>query len=147
LGWQSSDAPRLGPTTELLHRRRLDLRRWADGLPGLGPEALVVQLAARPASFRAWADLVPHLRQLAEDCEVARLADLIGEKSSSTWQRAAYLLSRGGREHDGLAVLSRRPHGALAKVQFGAGPTSVWDPRFQVADRLIAPLEQTLGKY
>jgi hypothetical protein len=40
LGWGVGDAPRLGPTTALLHSRRLDTRAWAGGLtrlvPGLG---------------------------------------------------------------------------------------------------------------
>lgn len=146
LGWSANEAPLLGPTTKLLHSRRLDMKSWAGGLPGLGPEALVVQLAARPTSFRVWADLVPHLNQLAEDCDIDRLALLIGKKSSSTWQRAAYLVYSGGRQNEGLGLLNHRPHRALAKVQFGSGPTSVWVPQFQIADRLIAPLRATSGK-
>lgn len=146
LGWSASDADLLGPTTRLLHRRRLDTTSWAGGLPGLGPEALVGQLASRPSSFRAWADLVPHLSRLAEDCDQERLLQLIGGKSSSTWQRAAYLLYRGGRQSDGVEILDRRPHRQLAKVQFGTGPASVWVPQFQVADRLIAPLTDAAGK-
>ena len=104
LGWNASDAPRLGPTTALLHRRRLDTKAWAGGLPGFGPEALVAQLSARPMSFRVWGDLVQHLEQLAEDCDAERLADLLGKQSSSAWQRAAYLLHCGGRHDDGIAV-------------------------------------------
>jgi hypothetical protein len=146
LGWLSSDAVHLGPTTQLLHRRRLDVLSWAGGLPGFGPEAFVVQLAARPASFRAWADLVPHLNQLAEDCDIDRLVELIGTKSTSTWQRAAYLIYCGGREDDGLELLDHRPRRRLVKVQYGEGPNTVWAPRFQVADRLIAPLLKDLGK-
>ena len=61
---------------------------WAAGLPGLGPEALTVQLASRPTSFRVWADLVPNLNALAEDCELERLGQLLGKRSSSSWQRA-----------------------------------------------------------
>jgi hypothetical protein len=146
LGWSAKDAPLLGPTTKLLRSRRLDTRFWAGGLPGLGPEALVVQLAARPTSFRVWADLVPHLNQVAEDCDVDRLVQLIGKKSSSTWQRAAYLLYRGGRETAGLDLLNLRTRHRLAKVTFGDGPTSVWVQQFQIADRLIAPLLEASGK-
>ena len=146
LGWGVSDAPLLAPTTKLLHSRRLDTRSWAGGLPGLGPEALVVQLAARPRSFRVWADLVPHLNQLAEDCDIDRVVQLIGKKSSSTWQRAAYLLYSGGRQNESLDLLNRRPNRALVKVQLGSGSNSVWVPQFQIADRLIAPLRATSGK-
>jgi hypothetical protein len=33
----------------------------------------------------------------------------------------------------------------MPKVQFGEGPNSVWVPEFQVADKLIAPL-QNIGE-
>lgn len=145
LGWGIDEAPKLGPTTALLHRRRLDMRVWAGGLPGLGPEALAVQLSARPMSFRAWGDLVPHLEQLTTDCEVERLIYLLGNQSSSAWQRAAYLLHCGNRHDDGVALLARRPREKMPKVQFGEGLTSVWVPEFQVADKLIAPL-QNIGE-
>ena len=146
LGWNSQDAPRLGPTTTLLHRRRLDASAWAGGLPGLGPEALVVQLAARPRSFRVWADLVPHLEQLVADCEMDRLEELLREKSSSAWQRAAYLVYSGGQHDGGVELLGRRPNKLMPNVQFGSGPTSVWVPQFKVADRIIAPLQMVIGK-
>ena len=146
LGWSVDDAPGLGPTTALLHRRRLDARAWAGGLPGFGPEALVVQLSARPSSFRAWGDLVPHLEQLATDCDVDRLVGLLGKQSSSAWQRAAYLLHCGNRHDDGAGLLGRRPMATMPKVQFGEGPTSVWVPEFSVTDRLIAPLQSAGGK-
>lgn len=140
------DAPRLGPTTALLHRRRLDTQAWAGGLPGFGPEALVVQLSARPMSFRVWGDLVRHLAQLAEDCDVERLVGLLGKQSSSAWQRAAYLLHRGDRHADGVALLGRRPMTNMPKVQFGEGSKTVWAPEFSVVDRLIAPLQNAGGK-
>lgn len=146
LGWSVNDASRLGPTTALLHRRRLDTNAWASGLPGFGPEALVVQLSARPMSFRVWGDLVHHLDQLAEDCDAERLTDLLAKRSSSAWQRAAYLLHCGGRHDDGIAVLARRPMTSMSKVQFGEGPTMLWVSEFQVADRIIAPLIDTGGK-
>ena len=146
LGWGANDAPRLGPTTTLLHRRRLDTKAWAGGLPGFGPEALVVQLAARPRSFRVWGDLVHHLEQLAEDCDIERLTDLLGKQSSSAWQRAAYLLHCGGHHDHGVALLARRPMTSMPKVQFGEGSTVVWVPEFRIADRIIAPLIDTSGK-
>ena len=146
LAWGVDDGPRLGPTTALLHRRRLDTRAWAGGLPGFGPEALVVQLSARPMSFRAWGDLVPHLEQVAADCDVERLASLLCKQSSSAWQRAAYLLHAGRRHDDGTDLLARRPMTNMPKVQLGDGPISVWVPEFRIADRLIAPLWRTGGR-
>lgn len=146
LRWSLDEAAQLGPTTVLLHHRRLDARAWAGGLPGFGPEALIVQLSARPASFRVWGDLVPHLGQLAEDCDVARLVGLLAKQSSSAWQRAAYLLHCGNRHDDALALLARRRGTNMPKVQFGEGPMTVWVPEFSVIDRLVAPLQNASGK-
>jgi hypothetical protein len=146
LGWLPQDAQLLGPAPRLLHRRRLDLTRWATGLPALGPEALLVQLACRPSSFRVWADLISHLEELAGDCDPDRLIRLLQRQSGSSWQRAAYLLARGGRRGPATEVLRRRPGPALAKAQFGAGGHSAWDGEFHIADHLIAPLQAALGK-
>lgn len=130
------------PSPALLRRRGLDLTRWAAGLPAFGPEALVVQLAARPASFRAWADLVPHLGALAGDCEGPRIAQLLAEESSSTWQRAAYVLHSGRQRDLAVHVLASRPAGPLPHASFGTvGPAALWSPEFNVTDRLIAPLQ------
>jgi AbiEi antitoxin C-terminal domain len=146
LGWGADRAPRLGPTTRLLHGRRLDLRAWATGLPAFGPEALVVQLSARPLSFRVWGDLVAHLEQLAEDCDTERLAGLLDTQSASAWQRAAYLLHCGDRHDDGVALLARSPATNRPKVQFGEGAETLWAPDFSVVDHLVAPLQRVSGK-
>jgi hypothetical protein len=146
LGWEAQDADLLGPTARLLHRRHLDLTRWATGLPALGPEALLVQLAARPSSFRAWADLVGHLEELTGDCDPDRLIRLLRRQSGSAWQRAAYLLARGGQRQSAMDVFRHRPSSTLPKVQFGVGDQSLWDGEFNVADHLIAPLQAALGK-
>lgn len=146
LRWQAQDARHLGPSPRLLHRRHLDLTRWATGLPAFGPEALLVQLAARPSSLRAWADLISHLEELAGDCDPQRLITLLQGQSGSAWQRAAYLLARGCCRQPALEVFEHRPSSALLKTQFGTGGRSVWDGEFNVADHLIAPLQAALGK-
>ncbi|HUY22526.1 MAG TPA: type IV toxin-antitoxin system AbiEi family antitoxin [Acidimicrobiales bacterium] len=146
LGWRAEDAPRLGPTPASLLRRHLDLTDWAGGLPAFGPEALVVQLAARPASFAPWADLVAHLDQLARDVDVDRLAGLLTPQSTSAWQRASYLLDQGGRRDDAMSLLERRPVEAMPKIQFGTGRSGVWAPEFRLTDRLIAPLRDSAAK-
>jgi hypothetical protein len=123
LGWLPQDAHLLEPAPRLLHRRRLDLTRWATGLPAMGPEALLVQLACRPSSFRAWADLISHLEELAGDCDPDRLIRLLQQQSGSSWQRAAYLLARGGRRQAATEVL-RRPPDSCA----GGGAVRSWRP-------------------
>ena len=97
INWLVEDARRLRPTPRLLRKKGLDLTAWAAGLPALGPDALVVQLAARPGSFRTWADLIGQLDVLATDCDLEQLAKLLANQSASAWQRAAYLLARGAR--------------------------------------------------
>ncbi len=147
IGWGAGDARRLGPSTKLLRRKGLDLVGWASGLPALGPEALLVQLANRPSSFRSWADLVGRIDVLADDCELGRLADLLDGLSASTWQRAGYLLECGGHHDDGIGLLDNRPHhGRMPVVQLGDGPIGVWSNEFKVNDCLVAPLQRDLGK-
>jgi len=146
IDWPPGSYRDLGPTPGLLRDRGLDLTRWASGLPAIGPEALVVQLAARPSSFRAWADLVPHLETLASDCDVERLATLLRGQSSSAWQRAAYVLHCGKHHTAAIDILDRRPRPQMAKAQFGTGPSGLWVPEFGLMDHLIAPLEGIVGK-
>jgi hypothetical protein len=146
LGWNADEIKQLVPTTSFLHRRHLDLTKWASGIPGFGPEALVVQLSTRVKSFRSWADLVPHIEQLATDVDIERLAALLDGKSQSAWQRAGYLLHCGGRHDDGLRLLNGRPRPDMADVVFGDGQDAVWASQFKVVDRLIAPLQRDHGK-
>ncbi|KBH77604.1 hypothetical protein N092_00711, partial [Mycobacterium tuberculosis variant africanum MAL020136] len=106
--WNAADTALLAPRPALLVRRRLDLVAWATGLPALGPEALLVQIATRPASFGPWADLVPHLDDLVADCSDERLERLLSGRPTSAWQRASYLLDSGGEPARGQALLAKR---------------------------------------
>jgi hypothetical protein len=146
LGWGAQEIKQLLPSSQLLHRRHLDLTKWAGGIPAFGPEALVVQLSTRVKSFHSWADLIAHIQQLASDVDTERLSILLNGKSQSAWQRAGYLLDRGGRHDDGLRLLKARPRARMVAVVFGDGQDAVWVPEFQIVDRLIAPLHRQLGK-
>lgn len=136
----------LAPSPRLLRRKGLDLTGWASGLPALGPEALLVQLGARPSSFRVWADLIPQLDVMAADCDIDNLTRLLAGQSASTWQRSAYLLDRGGLGGEARALLARRPGDSNPVAAFGRGSTAVWSSQFNVNDYLVAPLQQQLGK-
>jgi hypothetical protein len=144
-------AANLAPLRGLLFRRKLDLTRWAGGLDAFGPEALVAQLASRPASFQPWADFVVHLDRIARDCDDGRLAVLLDGQSSSAWQRAGYLLHAAGEPGRGAALLTRRPPGPMPKICFGNRSSSMrgdalWVAGYQLHDNLIAPLQSVLGK-
>ena len=146
LAWPVEHVRELAPSAHVLRHKGLDLTRWASGLPALGPDALVVQLAARPSSFRVWADLVPQLDVLADDCDIDKLTGLLSGQSASAWQRAAHLLDRGGRNSDAADLAARSGGVSKPVVAFGSGPTAVWSPQFSVNDHLVAPLQQQLGK-
>jgi len=150
--WGSASPEELRPSPAFLARRRLDIIRWASGLPAFGPEALLVQLGGRPASFGPWVDLVAHLEQLVDDCDDDKLAVLLAAQTASTWQRTAYLLHSGGQPARGIALLDRKPTSSTPKVSFEHPGTahddarSVWVPQYHLVDRLIFPLQKLVGK-
>lgn len=148
--WPAEQADKLGPRPELLRSRRLDSLTWSSRLPALGPEALLVQLATRPSSFKPWTDLVEHLSLLAADVEADRAIMILRKQSLSSWQRAAYLLHCGGQPQAAIQLLTHRPPREMPTVVFGeeAQPDapSLFAPQFRIVDRLIAPLQGIVGK-
>jgi len=149
LPW-SPDPSVLEPTQSLLLRRRLDLVRWADGLPCIGPEALIAQVALRPASFGPWDDLITHLARLVEDSDNDRLAGLLEGASAAAWQRAAYLLHAGGSPSRGVALFDAAPFNRWPVTAFEVGTstndTTLWVPQYELIDRLVYPTQLLLGK-
>lgn len=153
ISWNIEDTAQLAPSTPQLLRRRLDIVSWATGLPAFGPEALLVQLAARPSSFRPWADIVAHLDVLAADCVDERLLPLLSGQSMSTWQRASYLIDVAGDPERGAALLAKRHMKTTSVVKFThphiratRGAQGVWVPKYQLVDDLVAPLLAVVGK-
>ena len=146
LDWSQAAAGDLGPSRVLLRRRHLDLTAWANGFHAFGPEALLVQLAARPASFLPWADLVAHLGDLAKDCELDRLPALLAGQSASAWQRASYLLHVGGSTKHAREVLAARPFDRFVHASLGSGPGGEYSREFGVTDHLVSPILRQLGK-
>lgn len=148
LRW-SPDPATLQPSKRFLIDRRLDLLRWADGMPCIGPEALLAQVALRPASFVPWDDFISHLARLVEDTDDGRLGLLLEGTSAAGWQRAAYLLHAGGAPTRGIALLDTAPFDRWPVTAFSAGRTrgdGIWVPQYQLIDRLIGPTHAQLGK-
>ncbi len=149
--WTAADWALLGPRPALLVRRRLDIVAWATGLPAFGPDALLVQLAARPASFGPWSDLVAHLDELITDCSDDRLERLLSGRPTSVWQRTSYLVAVAGEPARGRALLAKRHTAAMPVVRFTHphdhdGGAGIWSPEYQLVDELVAPLLRVLGK-
>ncbi len=149
LPW-SPDLKALEPTQRFLVRRRLDLVRWSDGLPCIGPEALVAQVALRPGSFTPWDDLIAHLARLVEDTDDGRLTQLLVGSSAAAWQRAAYLLHAGGSPERGISLLDSAPFERWPVTTFAIGTITndngLWVPQYELVDRLIHPTQAHLGK-
>lgn len=150
IDWADASIKALAPTSKFLIRRKLDLTRWASALPAFGPEALLAQLAVRPASFLPWADLLAHLSMLVDDADADRLASLLVEQPTAAWQRAAYLICLGGSPERASALFDRRPAGGVPKTRF-AHPAidtlhPVWVAEYNLIDSLVAPLQDEIGK-
>lgn len=149
--WKANDTALLAPRPALLARRRLDIIAWATGLPAFGPEALLVQLAARPTSFGPWTDLVTHLDQLIADCSDERLERLLSDRPTSVWQRASYLVDVAGEPVRGQALFAKcqketMPVARFANAHSDNGGESIWVPGYQLVDEVVAPLLRVLGK-
>jgi AbiEi antitoxin C-terminal domain len=146
LGWAAGVASNVAPDRKLLRRKRLDLTRWATGLPAFGPEALLAQISIRPASFKPWTDLAAHIVDLAGDCEVDRVVNLLEGQRPTAWQRAAYLLDIGGAHDSANSVIERRGPASLSHVTLGSGPEGDHSARFNLTDRVVAPWQRLGGK-
>ncbi len=146
LGWGADKASSLAPERSWLIQRKLDLTRWANGLPAFGPEALLVQLGSRPKSFHPWADLAPNLEALATSCNLAKLLGLLEGHKTTAYQRVAYLLTIGGQRANGDRVLASRPTRPLSHVVLGDGNDSSFSSAFRITDRLVAPFLAQFGK-
>jgi hypothetical protein len=146
LGWGADMAAKLQPTRSFLRQRQFDVTDWAARLPAFGPEALLVQLAVRPSSFRPWMDLVSHLKQFVSDCNSETVTELLDGKTVSAWQRGAYLLHAGGNTDAAQAVMSACPQRRLVHVTLGKEADGVHVPEFGITDRLVLPLLAEIGK-
>lgn len=123
------------PTTALLRKRKLDLTAWSSRLPAFGPEALLVQLAQRPASIGDWTELAPELAALTGDVDVVRLKQLLASSSNSAKQRAAYFFAQNQRMSEAMAVLPDQRY-PVKLGDAGDGPGH-WHKLTQVMDHLL----------
>lgn len=122
----------LAPTPALLRKRKLDLTAWASRLPALGPEALLVQLAQRPASVD-WTEFAPELAGVVDDADLDRTKLLLSASSDSAKQRAAFFFAHSQRIAEATALLPEKLH----PVQLGRGGEGRWDKLTHVMDHLL----------
>lgn len=132
---QFPEATTTAPLGSLLRKRKLDLTAWAARLPAFGPEALVVQVAQRPASVD-WTELAAVLDDVILDVDVERLKVLLGAASNAAKQRAAYFFVHANKATEAKELLPRH----LQAVRLGATADGrgTWDKTTQVMDHLLA---------
>ncbi len=122
----------LGPSMSLLKKRRLDMTTWASRLPAFGPEALLVQMAQRPASIESWVDVAEKLKDIVADVDVERLTSLLAASNDAARQRAAYFFSFAGAAPESLGLPEK-----LRPVELGSGGRGHWDNATGVNDHLL----------
>lgn len=125
--------PALDTFRAVRHSARLS-PAMVDGLPVWRVASLLVQMAARPASYRDW----PNVGDWLVDA-VARIdtddieAELQGQKRSA-WARATYLVDRGGRSDWARDVLADAPGGTGPYYLGPRDRRGHFDARYDVID-------------
>lgn len=131
----SVDDQTTAPTLALMKKRRLDLTAWSSRLPAFGPEALVVQMAQRPASITSWVEVAPRLKDIVADIDVGRVKLLLSSSTDAAKQRAAYYCQVAGAPDKATELLPKK----LVPVDLGKNGPGRWDNVTHVTDRLVAP--------
>ena len=124
----------LAPSTALLRKRKLDLTAWASRLPAFGPEALLVQLAQRPASID-WTELAAELPNVTQDADVERTKRLLASSSDTAKQRAAFFFAYSQQVVEAMELLPEK----LQPARLGHEGPGHWDNLTHVMDHLLTP--------
>lgn len=108
-----------------------------DGLPVWRLESLLVLMAQRPNSYRAWPNVLEWLPELRGKLDEDALLEELRNRPSATWARTGYLVERARLESLTDIIDSRRPR---SKGPVYLGPRSkkgVYDNRWDVIDSLL----------
>lgn len=136
------DPKTMAPALALLKKRRLDLTAWSSRLPAFGPEALLVQMAQRPASVGSWVEVAPRLKDIVADIDIERLKRLLSASPDAAKQRAAYFCEIVGAHFHAAELLPEK----LVPVDLGKKGPGRWDNVTHVTDRVVAPLLEANAK-
>lgn len=132
----SVEVKTLSPAPALMKKRRLDLTAWASKLPAFGPEAVLVQMAQRPASIASWVEVAPVLENVVADIDIERLKLLLSSSTNAAKQRAAYFCELSRASMHAMELLPKK----LVPVDLGKKGAGRWDNVTHVTDRLVFPL-------
>lgn len=137
----TTDHKSISPSFSLLRKRNLDVVKWSKGLPAFGPEALLVQMASRPATFKGWIDLAGKIKEFVSDIDFEKLLTVSQDLSAASCQRMSYILKLGGLEGS-AKILPRK----LSPTRLGKDGPSHWDAETMVIDHLIQPMMNAHAK-
>jgi hypothetical protein len=110
-----------------------------DGLPAWRVASLLTQMAARPALYRDWPNVEDWLTDAVDRVDLSEVYEELDGLKRSAWARAAYLLSRGGRDDAGQELIAAAPPG---EGPYYLGPRNRrgrYDARFDVVDSNLRP--------
>jgi hypothetical protein len=83
-----------------------------DQLPVWAPTTLLAFMATKPALYRDWPNAGEWLPRAAAAASADRLCRELNGRPRSSWARAGYLLSVGGKSDSALQILAHAPEGA-----------------------------------
>jgi AbiEi antitoxin C-terminal domain len=135
--------PALKPFRAVRHLARLS-PKTVDGLPVWRVATLLVQMAARPSSYRDWPNVGDWLTEAVARVDTDDVeGELQGQKRSG-WARVAYLLDRGGRADWARDLLADAPRGTGPYYLGPRDRRGYFDARYDVIDsNLGAPAAAT----
>lgn len=107
------------------------------GLPVWPIESLLVLIGVRPASYRDWPNVGEWLVEAVGRIDEAAIGNELQGRKRSTWSRVAYLISRGGRDAFGQALLAEAPPGTGPFYLGPRGRRGRYDARYAVIDSAL----------
>ncbi len=136
--------PALSSFRTVRHFARLPAE-MLDGLPAWRVSSLLSQMAARPATYRDWPNVEDWLADAVADVDLSEVREELRGLKRSAWARAAYLLSRGGRDEAGQELIVTAPPGNGPYYLGSRDRRGHFDARYDVVDSNLAAPAVTDG--
>jgi hypothetical protein len=109
-----------------------------DQLPVWSVETLIVLMADRPMSYRAWPTVMEWLGEAESKINYELILEELSGRGMATWARTGYILEAGGRDDLGEKILKQID--SAKKGPFYLGPRNVpgrVDQRWDVRDSIL----------
>lgn len=116
-------------------------------LPVWSVESLVVLMAERPMSYRAWPTVMEWLEEACSKIHYEDILEELSDRGKATWARTGYLLDAGGRSDFGERIHEQVDSSNAGPFYLGSRnvPGKV-DQRWNVRDSILLHRENTQSK-